>query len=89
LEVAGNCSSTVGRRPTGKSAPLLTGKNRRLSSVDPPFSDLLLSDSSPSFFVKPVGKWGRCGIRKRGTEMRNERARERTKWERGWEKEKI
>jgi hypothetical protein len=66
-----------------RKSALLLAENRRLSSVDLPFSDLLLFDSSPSFFVEPVGKWGRCRIGKRGTEMRNERARERMKWERG------
>jgi hypothetical protein len=43
----------IGASTRRKSTPMLAGKNRRLSSVDPPFSDLLLSNSSPSFFVEP------------------------------------
>jgi len=73
-------SSKIGAFARRKSVSLLAGnlglcspkKNRRLSSIDPPFSYLILSDSSPFFFVEPVGKWGRCGIGKRGTETRNE-----------------
>jgi hypothetical protein len=63
MEVAGNHSSTAGRRHVTcrkigasaqrESTTLPAGKNRRLSSVNPSFSDLLLSDSSPSFFVEP------------------------------------